>query len=259
MARQARAARQLRDALRWYAATLGLKRFELYVMRKARFVFDVSADDMAYWSTCGIENIRQLLPLPGIPPDIPHDHLREARREVVFLGNLSRPNNIEGIEWLLSRVLPLVEAARPGTRWTLAGSAPVAHVRQLVEKADSVELLCDIADAEALLFSASVLVNPVQTGSGVMVKMLDMLMTDAPIVSSPQGLAGLPLEMRASVRMESTAEGFARAIVEELRDSSVQGVQRARARSLLWADTSTQLLEELGRLCLMHHAVAAGS
>jgi hypothetical protein len=77
-----------------------------------------------------------------------------------------------------------------------------------------------------------------------------MLMTDAPIISSPQGLAGLPLEVRASVRMESTAEAFARAIVEELRDSSVQRVQRARARSLLWADTGSQLLEELERLCL---------
>lgn len=250
MARQARAARQLRDALAWYAATLGLKRFELHVMRKARFVFDVSADDLAYWRRCGIGHIRQLLPLPAIPIDQPPGHSREARREVVFLGNLSRPNNIEGVEWLLLRVRPLVEAARPGTRWTLAGSAPVAYVRQLVEKMDSVELLSDIADAEALLFSASVLVNPVQTGSGVMVKMLDMLMTDAPIISSPQGLAGLPLEVRASVRMESTAEAFARAIVEELRASSVQRVQRARARSLLWADTGSQLLEELERLCL---------
>jgi polysaccharide biosynthesis protein PslH len=257
MARQARAARQLRDSLAWSVATLGLKRFELYVMREARFVFDVSADDLSYWRARGIGHIRQLLPLPSTPLDHPYGDRREASREVVFLGNLSRPNNIEGIEWLLLRVRPLVEAARPGTRWTLAGSAPVAHVRQLVEKLGSVELLCDIADAEALLFSAAVLVNPVQTGSGVMVKMLDMLMTDAPIVSSPQGLAGLPQEMRVTVRMETTAEAFARAIVDELRDSSVQRAQRARARSLLWADTGSQLLEELERLCLPAHAAVA--
>jgi hypothetical protein len=248
MARQARAARQLRDALALRLATVTLERFELGIMREARFVFDVSADDVDYWRSRGIEHIRQLLPLPGIAPDRAGDHPGKPTREVVFLGNLATPNNICGVEWLLRRVRPLVEAQRHGTRWTLAGSAPVTRVRELVAESGAVELLSDIADPEALLFSASVLVNPVQSGSGVMVKMLDMLMTDAPIVSCPQGLAGLPPAVRSSVRMESTEQGFAQAIVDALRGPYVQISERARARALLWTDTDGQLLDELERL-----------
>jgi hypothetical protein len=257
MSSQARVARHWRDALALYIATVGLESFELSVLRNACWVFDVSDDDLKYWQTRGISHISQMLPLPGVTPAGQGGKTGEPSREVVFLGNLRTPNNIAGVEWLLREVRPIVDSARPGTRWTLAGSSPVPYIRQLVSETGALELLEDVADAGTLLCSARALVNPVRTGSGVMVKMLDMLMTDAPIVSSPQGLAGLPPELRASVRMESTAEGFARAIVEALRDSSVQGLHRARARSLLWANTGTQLLEELKRLCLQADSATA--
>jgi polysaccharide biosynthesis protein PslH len=57
----------------------------------------------------------------------------------------------------------------------------------LLAGATGVELCADVPDPTIYLFGAKVLVNPVMTGSGVQVKMLDMLMTDAPIVTASQG------------------------------------------------------------------------
>lgn len=249
MSGQARVAHHWRDSLALRIATVGLESFELSVLRAARWIYDVSEDDATYWRTRGIRCIRQLLPLPGIGPPEAGEGSVAPSRDIVFLGNLRTPNNVAGIQWLLGAVRPIVDAARPGARWTVAGSNPVPLIRELARAGAAVELLEDVPDVAALLRSARVLVNPVRTGSGVMVKMLDMLMTNAPIISSPQGLAGLPVHVRDSVRVAATSEAFARAITEELRESSVDIAQRSRLRTSLWQDSGAALLREIEQRC----------
>ncbi len=225
---QAKVAVRLRDRIAWTLATIGLQRFERSVMKQAARVFDISVDDLQYWKARGIGQLHWLPPLPELAfsgqqgPAIPGD--------IVFVGNLGTPNNVRGVAWLVTEVMPKVREQLPTVSCRIVGSNPTPFLRQLFKANQQVELCANVASAPPYLFGARVLVNPVMTGSGVQVKMLDMLMTNAPIVTCSQGTRGLPAALRAQFRVADDAAAFAQAICEELLKPSVNLNSRLAAR-----------------------------
>lgn len=244
MARQAAVARNIRDRLAWTVACFGLERFERDMLARADWVFDISQDDLAFWQARGVQRNSWLPPLaesalllaPAVAVAPIHD--------VVFLGNLTTPNNVRGVEWLVQEIRPLVLARRPGTRFVIGGSNPGPHVRQVCT-AEGVTLMANVADAPALYANARVLVNPVRTGSGTHVKMIEMLMMPAPIVTASQGTKGLPARLKRLFRVADTAEDFAAEVVEALDHPADLSAERAEARRLFGVDGLADALAEL--------------
>lgn len=228
---QARAAVKLRDRLAWSLVCVGLKRFETKTMQQAIAVFDISVDDLKYWEGVGMQHVHWLPPLPELAfKDKPV--INPIAGDIVFLGNLGTPNNVRGVEWLVTEVLPRVLARLPDVRCRIVGSNPTPFVSRLLAGAAGVDLCANVPDPTPYLFGARVLVNPVMTGSGVQVKMLDMLMTDAPIVTASQGTRGLPHEFWQLFRIADDADAFAQAVCEELSASTVNVPARAAAREV---------------------------
>ncbi len=110
---------------------------------------------------------------------------------------------------------------------------------------EGVQTYFDVADVTPYQFGARVLVNPVAVGSGVQLKMLDMLMTDAPIVTTSQGVSGLPPACRSQFGIADTPETFAEALVERLGDPGVDLVARRDARRLFDLDAVRAVLASL--------------
>jgi hypothetical protein len=90
----------------------------------------------------------------------------------------------------------------------------------------------NVPDADDFYARANVLVNTIKTGSGVQVKSLEMLMTDAPIVSTMQGVRGLPESVKQQFNICDTAQEFATAIISNLRAPDVDLTARQSAREL---------------------------
>lgn len=226
--RQAASAVRYRDRVAWRIASFGLKAWEFSLIRQANFVFDISMDDLDFWRSQGVKNIKWLPPLPELSfRSVPE---RKIHGDVVFVGNLGTPNNVRGVEWLVNEVFPIVLSEFPSARLLVVGSNPTRHISSLCQDKVSVELVGGVPDTLPYLFGAKVLVNPVRSGSGVQVKMLDMLMTDAPIVTSTQGTRGLPSELKNLLNVADSAEDFAALICRELACSSVDMSARSRAR-----------------------------
>lgn len=227
---QAKAAVKLRDRLAWSLVCIGLKNFETKTMQRAIAAFDISMDDLKYWESVGMQHMHWLPPLPELAfKDKPAN---PVPGDIVFLGNLSTPNNVRGVEWLITDVLPRVRAQRPDVRCRIVGSNPTPFISRLLTDAEGVELCANVTDPTPYLFGAKVLVNPVMTGSGVQVKMLDMLMTDVPIVTATQGTRGLPVEFKQLFKIADDADAFAQSVCEELASSSVNVAARACARTV---------------------------
>jgi hypothetical protein len=225
---QAAASASRRNRIAWRLAYVGLKRYQLALMHEARVVYDISDTDLAYWRGLGVTNGRWLPPLPElalVPPSperVPVD--------VVFVGGLRTPNNVQGVRWFVQQVLPLVLRERPETTVGIVGSYPDPDLAAELAAQPAVTPFYDVEDVTRYQFGAGVLINPVSVGSGVQLKMLDMLMTDAPIVSRRQGLAGLPASCAEQVTIAETPEAFAAAVLQQLRGPGVDRVARARVR-----------------------------
>lgn len=246
MARQAGAAVGWRDRVAWRAACIGLQSFERRAMGDAAWVYDISLDDLNWWRARGVENISWLPPLAeaALCDETPGSHHPEV--DVVFLGNLTTPNNLRGVQWLLTEIVPLLRRARPALTVRIAGSNPGVGVRTWCEDACA-ELLPNPADALAVYRSARVLVNPVRTGSGTHLKAVEMLFTDAPIVSTTQGVQGLPDEARRHFRVSDDAAGFAAAVLRALDEEIPDPLDRSAARRLFGLDGLQAALAAAGR------------
>ena len=233
--RQAAVALRQRDRLAWRMACWGLARFERRLLDRADAVFDISMDDLDFWRAQGVQGLHWLPPLPelavvaGLGDAAATGFALAVPGEVVFVGNLATPNNVRGVQFLLCEVMPLLQARRPGTSVSIVGSRPGAEVRAWAAQFGAA-LHADVAQPMQHMLGAAVLVNPVMTGSGVQVKMLDMLMTDRPIVTTTQGTRGLPVEVAALLLVADTAPAFADAVCAALAQAGVDVVERARVR-----------------------------
>lgn len=229
---QAAAATCFRNKLAWYFACLHLKSFEKKVIEQAVLFFDISIDDLEFWGKQGMHHGFWLPPLPeeALKTGVSDGDDSVMLAEVGFLGNLNAPNNVKGVAWLVNEVMPVVWRLRPRTVLTIAGSRPSDEVLQLVAQDERIRLIKNVPNAPQFLASTGVLVNPVLSGSGVNVKTLDMLMTDRPIVSSPQGVAGLNQEIKQLCEVADTPEKFARSIVMQLENPAVDMAARIAAR-----------------------------
>ena len=177
---------------------------------------------MTHWQQQGIDHISWLPPMAeaALTEASADEAPCEApSADVLFLGNLTTPNNIRGVEWLVTEVMPRVLVLSPGNPLCIAGSNPGDHVRSLCLSHRAV-LVPNPPDALAMYRDTRVLVNPVRTGSGTHVKAIEMLMTSAPIVSATQGTQGMPPHIKALFRVADDATMFADHIVAALNSNA---------------------------------------
>lgn len=218
MARQVAKATSWRDKLAWGLNLPHLRRVEHAAIAGAAAYFDISADDLSYWVGEGCPRGYWLPPLvdPEFAVRLSAPRETPAHFDVAYLGNLHAPNNVEGVLWFVTEVMPRLRARRAGIRVLVAGSQPTALIRDALMRSPGVTLLENAPDAVAVLRDAHVLVNPVFVGSGVNVKSVEMLFAPAHLVSAPQGVAGLPAHVQACFAQASTPEAFAEAVLSKL-------------------------------------------
>jgi hypothetical protein len=239
--RQAAAAASRRNRIAWRLACIGLKRYQLRLMADARQVFDISLVDMETWRELGITNISWLPPLPELA--LVGKPAERVPIDVVFVGGLRTPNNVQGVRWLVTSVLPLLQRERPDVTVGLVGSYPDPDLVAELAANPSVQTHYDVADVAPYHFGAAVLVNPVAVGSGVQLKMLDMLMTEAPIVTRSQGLSGLPESSAALFDVADTPQDFAAAILRGLANPGIDAAGRAELRRQFTIDSVQTALD----------------
>jgi polysaccharide biosynthesis protein PslH len=193
-------------------------------------VFDISREDMAFWRKSGITNNSWLPPLAELA--LVERPTVTVPLDVLFVGGLRTPNNVQGVRWLVEDVLPLLLRTHPDIKVGIVGSYPDPGLAAELAAVPAVETHYNVSDTTQYQFGARVLVNPVAVGSGVQLKMLDMLMTDAPIVTRSQGLSGLPPSCADQLDVADTDRDFAEAILRQLAQPRVDLPARAQVREM---------------------------
>lgn len=232
--KQAASTSRRRDQIAWRLASVGVKNYQLKLMAAANAVFDISLNDMVVWRRLGVSDIRWLPPLPQLALTGPSPD--RVSTDVLFVGGLRTPNNVQGVRWLVERIVPLLHHHRPDIKVGIVGSYPDPDLTAELAANPAIRTYYDVPDVTPYQFGARVLVNPVSVGSGVQLKMLDMLMTDAPIVTRSQGTRGLPPACTREFDVADDEEEFAAAILRRLADPSIDLESRTKARELFTMD-----------------------
>jgi glycosyltransferase involved in cell wall biosynthesis len=169
---------------------------------------------------------------------------------VVFTGSMDWMANVDGIEYFMDEVWPLICLARPLARCVIVGRSPPPS---LVERAKSRQLRWTftgfVDDVRPFVHNAQVYIIPLRVGGGTRIKVYEAMAMGCPVVSTRIGVEGLPVIDGVHYVEADTASAMAAAIVSLFKDQGRRKQLSQQARTFVEANMSArraaQVFEEI--------------
>jgi len=172
----------------------------------------------------------------------------EVRRDIVFVGNMGYPPNVDAVGLLCAEILPLVRERRPDTDLLIAGARPSRSVRQL--EGPGVEVSGWIDDIRTAYARGRIMVAPLMIGAGQQNKILEAMAMGIPCVTTELVNRAIGATDGVEVLIGGTPEEFADHIVAllespERREEMAAHAQRFVEQRYSWAAVGDRLEELL--------------
>lgn len=232
-----RRAQHASDPLRrWYFQLQASRmfRFERQACRTAARVAAVSEQDARTMRELfGVTRVNAIptgVDIEGLTPPVPPP---EKTIDLVFVGSMDWLPNVDGIEWFVREVLPLIRRQRPGCSLAIVGRTPPSSITALGQRDERVQVTGTVPDIRPLLWSAAVSIVPLRIGGGTRLKIYESMAGRVPVVSTTVGAEGLEVHHPDDIRLADSPEAFAAACTELLANAELRRRQAAAAWELV--------------------------
>lgn len=204
--------------LKIFFNAMNMANAEKEIRETADLVADISEEDLREWDHDERSDKYYILPPIWIPTTIRQNNGSDDNKDIdiLFVGNLWAPNNIEGLNWYIAKVMPIfteIENRKP--RIVFAGSNPTPKFIKLCES-NNIECIANPREVDSFYKRAKVAINPVLKSSGVNIKMIEMLTSDNFIVATKAATRGLPKGLHKLIHIADNEANFARKLNEAL-------------------------------------------
>ena len=135
---------------------------------------------------------------------------------ILFIGAMHRPVNIDAALLLKKRILPLLERSYPDYRCYIVGHNPPSSLKRL--STDRFIVTGSVPRIEPYLDRAAVVVVPLRVAGGVIVKILQALAAGRPVVATTAANAGIGAEDGKEILLADRPENIADRLRELLED-----------------------------------------
>jgi glycosyltransferase involved in cell wall biosynthesis len=179
-----------------------LKKYELTALKKVDGIMAISEEDAKFMKSSFPD-----VPITIIPTSFSIESIENNYQltSFYFLGAMDWLPNKEGVEWLKTRVLPIVSAS---VEVHLAG-------KNLTCEQKDDRLIChgEIENATDFIHSHGICLIPIQSGSGIKIKLLENMALGKPIITTSEGARGMQVEHNKHVIIADTPNEFAKAMI----------------------------------------------
>jgi glycosyltransferase involved in cell wall biosynthesis len=231
---------------RWMLEEWMVQRFEARTCRAATVVCTVNADDAA--------DLRQRYRLAG-PVDIvpigvdlsrfPNRQTDPGGHLIGFFGNITWGANVDAAKWFVDQILPKIWEKIASAQFRIIGPGSDQIAPGRVEPRITSLGPSHIPDA---MKDVTIGVVPVISGTGVRLKLLEMLSLGVPVVTTSLGALGTGCVHGEHAMIADDADSFATAVVALLEDAELRnrltqtGLKLIRSHS--WESFYPQILGE---------------
>lgn len=206
-----------------------LRNFELSELKKVDVVAAISMSDKAFFNSYIGLNKTIYVPFGISLPDPITEYL-EQENKVVFLGALDWDPNIQGINWLLENVWPLLKEKNPKIELHIAGrNAPEKYKETLPE---GVIFHGEVTDAHSFISSGLVLVVPLLSGSGIRIKIIEGMALGQVVATTSKGALGINAQNERDILIGDSPKQMARQILDAMKQPSMRKSISLHARRL---------------------------
>ncbi len=150
----------------------------------------------------------------GVDTDYFKPTINEKEFEVLFNGNMNYPPNVESVEYLVNKIMPLVWQKKPGLRLLISGSSPNNKVMAL--KSDKVVVSGWVDDIRENFAKSKILVAPMQISIGLQNKLLEAMAMQIPCITSTLANNALGAKHNEQIMVADSPEQYAQHIIELL-------------------------------------------
>jgi glycosyltransferase involved in cell wall biosynthesis len=137
----------------------------------------------------------------------------QQRAGVLLVANFAHAPNLDGADWLVGEVMPLVWATEPDITLTIVGGdLPATLQARFAAAGERVRLAGYVSDLSPLYGAARLAVAPLRFGAGLKGKALEAWAAGIPCAMTPIAAEGLPLPGELAETVAADAAGLARLI-----------------------------------------------
>lgn len=147
-----------------------------------------------------------------------HDYTQNNK--ILFTGNMDYAPNIDGVQYFVEEILPIILEKHPQTEFHIVGQRPVKEILKLASKSVVIHgFVENLADAYRM---SSFLVAPLRIGAGTQNKVLEALAMGLPVVCTDIGFKGLEMENEVGILHAPNKESFAEACLRFIESETLR-------------------------------------
>jgi sugar transferase (PEP-CTERM/EpsH1 system associated) len=151
--------------------------------------------------------------------------------DLVFIGNMGYPPNVNASLFLVKKILPIVWNKRPDVKVTLVGAAPHPDVCAL--KSERVAVTGWVEDLREYYAGARIFIAPMQIGTGLQNKLLEAMAMRIPCITSPLANNALEAKDGEEIMVAQTPGEYAELILRLLEFPAEAGKIAARGHDFV--------------------------
>jgi glycosyltransferase involved in cell wall biosynthesis len=177
---------------KWYFKHLAgrMKAFEKWALHRVDAVAAITEEDKERLKELGCPATIALVPaaveMASFQPD---PAVRPQPRTVFMIGSLNWMPNLEGLDWLLREVWPVIHAELPDLELHVAGTAPPPHL--LAPRTDNVFIHGFVESAADFMRRYDLMLVPLLSGGGMRIKIIEGMALGKTILSTSLGAEGI--------------------------------------------------------------------
>lgn len=178
-------------------------------------VFCISNDERIFYEKITGKRMHflpHLMPENITPVNTP---LSERKWDVFFIG-FRNSFNIEGLEWFIEKVYPLLNK---NLKILFVGSA----TNDIKVKYENIDVFPFVPDLEEIYANVKVVICPMFQGTGMKVKVVEAMSRGLPVVCNERGVDGLPDKSMCGCLVTQEADIFAGYINKLTEDEEFYG------------------------------------
>lgn len=141
---------------------------------------------------------------------------KEKIYDILFMGNLGYPPNIDAIQFLSNEIIPLVKKYKPNIKLLVAGINAPKYIKKLKsENIDIIEKFENISDSIAI---SKIMLAPMKISIGLQNKILQAMAMKTPCIVSTLSNNAINAPNNKAIIEANTAVEFSREIMELLNN-----------------------------------------
>lgn len=162
-------------------------------------------------------------------PNLEWDNTEES---LLYIGSLGWEANVDGLIWFLEEGWEPLKAKKPNVKFYIVGGKPDPRIVALAEKHPDIIMTGFVDDLEDYYGKCRVFLTPLRFGSGVKLKVMNAMFRGMPVVTTPIGSEGMPVENGLHLYHSFDIDEFVQYSAKLLEDQAAWERLRDNSRKL---------------------------